>query len=183
MRQTTVTNDNRAEFYKNVYPVLRMDKNSLINLSHYKGTKILLDCAGWHYQTFFPQQQIIKLENIQTCKNYSLTKQQFDIFYKDDHFPSISNVDDGILILDHSQVLKYKTVPELKQLLTELSCKIKTNEIILRVPLITMGDDRLTDRFLNLCNIIPDNFVAIEISYTLKIIFMHLKKKKEYDFN
>ena len=48
MEQTKITASNRDDFYRNVYPVVGMDKSELINLDTLPGHKVIVDSAGWY---------------------------------------------------------------------------------------------------------------------------------------
>lgn len=181
MRQTAVNDSNREDYYKFVYPVAAMPRDELLNLENYPGVKVILDCAGLNYQLNFPSQNIIKVENIQTCKEYQLNKSHFDKLYKGFNFPVIDV--EGTLILDHSPLLKYKTEAELKQIVKSLTEYIHTGTVVLRMAASTMGDYRFTDRISNLINSIPDNFVVENLNYDLQTVTVRLKRKKVYDFD
>lgn len=181
MQQTAVTDYNKEDYYKFVYPTSIMVKDSLLNLDEYPGTKILLDCAGWNYQLHFPAHNILKIENAHVCKEYQLVKNYFDKLYVNEKFPDIAI--EGTLILDHSPLLKYKTNIELNRLLTNITDSIQTDTVVLRMSMITMGDYRFTDRFKNLINFIPDKFIIEHLTYNLKTLTAKLNRKKKYDFN
>lgn len=182
MRQTKVTDSNKEDFYKVVYPVSAMSKDRLLNIEDYPGTKVIVDSAGLTYQLNFPSQNIIKIEKIQTCKEFQFNKNHFDKLYKDDpNFPVIKVK--GTLILDHSPLLKYKTETELKQVIKSLTECIYTETVVLRMAVSTMGDYRFTDRIRNLINFIPDNFLIENLNYDSQTITVRLKRKKVYDFD
>lgn len=182
MQRTTVTNENHQKFYKSVYPVLGMSKCELINLELYPGEKVLFDSVGWHYQKHFLNERIIKLENLQTCKQYHLDSTQFDKLFTDNKIPSMT-LSNSTLVIDHSAYFKYRTVEVTKSILTDLIEKINPNIILFRLPLSTTDDYRFTDRLKNLVNIIPDSFITNNMSYNTNVVFFDLKKKTEYDIN
>lgn len=184
MQQTKVTDNNRLEFYKTAYPVLRMSKNQLINLDIYPGAKVVFDSAGWYYQQNFPNQTLVKVENFHTCRDYQLRKDQFDKMFQNMNVPDI-NLPGSTLVLDHSNYLKYKTPSEIVDALDMLSHKVKPSVILLRLDLTTVNDNRLTNRLQNFTNIAPNDYVVSEFSFSLdhKTMFAKLIKKKTYDFN
>jgi hypothetical protein len=184
MQQTKVTDKNRKEFYKTVYPVLQMPKNELINLDLYPGVKVIFDSAGWYYQQNFPNQIVVKIENIQTCKEYKLPRYKFDKVFTGNNIPKIEFTD-STLILDHPEYIKYKTPQDIKNILLDLTNKISTNIILFRINLVTVDDNRLTNRIENFIKISPTNFVISEFDFSIeqKRLFIKFIKKKMYDLD
>jgi hypothetical protein len=184
MQQTKVTDKNRIEFYKTVYPVLQMSKNELINLDLYPGVKVIFDSAGWHYQQNFPNQIIVKIENIQTCKEYQLPRYKFDKIFTGENIPKIEFTD-PTLIIDYSNYMKYKTPEDIKNILLDLSNKISPDIILFRLNLVTVNDNRLTNRIENFINITPTNFVISEFNFFVEQnrLFIKFIKKKIYDLD
>ena len=184
MQQTKVTDKNRIEFYKTVYPVLEMSKNELINLDLYPGVKVIFDSAGWYYQQNFPNQIIVKIENIQTCKEYQLSKYKVDKIFTGENIPKIESTN-STLVLDHPKYIKYKTPSDIKNILLDLSNKISPDIILFRINLVTVNDNKLTNRIENFISIAPTNFVISEFDFSVeqKRLFITFIKKKIYDFN
>lgn len=182
MQQTQVTDNNLIEFYAKVYPVVNMDKSMLIDLNNFHGNKIIFDSAGWHYQKHFKDQTIIKIEDLSVIKQFKLNNTQFDKIFKNTDIPKI-NDPSSALILDHAAILKYKSVQEINHFLNSLTSAITSDLLIIRAPLITMGDFRFNDRIKNLVDIIPKKFITLKLNYDVITFSMHLKRIREYDFN
>ena len=184
MEQTKVTTHNSHEFYQQVYPTVGMSYNQLINLTMYPGIKVLFDCAGWYYANNFIGEDIVKYEYIQTCKNYGLTRQQFDYLLNDGKLPSKPSVC-NTLVLDHSAYLKYKNISELTDSLESLVYSFTPEIVLIRMNLINLNDSRLVDRFTSIAGIFPENYAVAEFQYCTKdnSLFVELIKKVHYDFN
>jgi hypothetical protein len=180
MLPTSVTDKNRTKFYQQVYPVVNMTPEELIDISKYKTTKVIFDSAGWFYQQHFANEKIVRIENIQSCKNFNLTRQQFDHVFADNQLPVIA-YPNCVLILDHAPFLKYKSPQQIKNILVELEEKIKYNVVCMRLNLQTLNDNRLTDRVETLVKIIPESFVTVKLHYQAGSTFtLELKKKTQY---
>ena len=182
MQQTKVTDNNYDDFYSKVYPVALLDKDRLIDLEKCQGTKIIFDSAGWCYQKHFPNEHILKIEDVFMIKQFKLDNSKFDIIFTDTSFP---NIDDpcSTLILDHPRVLKYKSVVETKDFLIKLTDSINSDTVIIRSSLKTTGDFRFTNRLQNLIDIVPEKFIPCFLQYDTLTFTLHLRKIKNYDFN
>jgi hypothetical protein len=182
MEQTKITASNRDDFYRNVYPVVGMDKSELINLDTLPGHKVIVDSAGWYYEKHFADHKIVKFEHLQSCKNYQLDRSQVDYIFTDTKVPAV-NIENSVLLLDHSNYLKYKNAKELKETITYLLEKIQSNHIILRMSTINLNDSRFENRIQNLSNINPDNCVITVFNYNTHVLHVEMRTKKNYDFN
>lgn len=181
MEQTKINEENWEKFYKRLYPVLTMSKQNLIDISRLSGTKVIVDSAGWYYQEHFSGDNVIKIEHVNTCKNFKLDKSKFDKMFNDVSFPNIT--DQTVLILDHSAFLKYKTVDQLKELLSMMAKKCNSNYIIVRGSMVTLNDYRFGDRIKDFVNVILDDFIATKLSCNLDQYWLEMKKIKKDDIN
>jgi len=180
MQQTEITDSNRLEFYKQVYRVLSMNKDELLDLNNISTDIVIFDSAGWYYEQHFPKQQIIKFENLQTCKNYKLTPDQFDHIFTDTKIP-VTDLPNCILVLDHSDYLKYKNIQELRDTFTRLTTCIKPKEIIVRMSTINLTDSRFENRIQNLASINPINYTITKFNYNEDQLYLAMREK--YDIN
>jgi hypothetical protein len=176
MEQTKVTNDNRIDYFLSVYRVQQFQKNELFDLSLYQHKKVVaIDSCGWYYQQLFFE--LTKIEHVQTVKEYQLDQKKFDRL-----FNKIENIKEtgDVLLLDHCpEIFKYKTDIELKDILNVLTNNIQPEQCLIRMDCVTLGDNRLTDRFKNLCRIVPESYVVEYFNYSVaSTLTMQLRKKK-----
>lgn len=182
MQQTIITNENRLQFYKAVYPVAAMNKSELINLELYSGDKVLFDSAGWYYQEQFRGQNIIKIEDTEVCENYQLNETHFDKVFSKGNITNL-NFPDCTLVIDHSAYFKYQTTENIKLLLTELAKEINPNTILFRLSMLTLDDYKFTDRLKNVVSFVPDSFITNTLIYKTNTVFFDLRRKTYYDLN
>jgi len=182
MQQTKVTEDNREDFYKQVYPVVGMEKAELINLDNLPGNKIIIDSAGWYYEQHFPNQKIIKFEHLDTCSSYKFTKEKFNYIFTNEKIPTV-DVGENSLIYDNGTYLKYKNSAELKQSIQYFVEKFKSSVIVFRTTTITLNDSRFEDRPHNLLSIVPDEYIVTLFNFAPGHIHIEMKLKQNYDFN
>ena len=185
MEQTKITDNNRLEFYQHVYPTVGMSRNELINLDLYPGNKLVFDSAGWHYADSFNEHTVIKYEQLQTCKNYNLTRDKFDYIFDGNKIPK-AKIFCNTLLLDNSPYLKYKSTTELSDSLDILASTFTPNVIVIRLNLVNLGDSRLVDRFTNFVNLFPKDYLVSKFHYTAEktsSLFVELLEKGKYDFN
>jgi hypothetical protein len=178
MEQTTVTDSNRDEFFKTVYSVQTFDSKRLLDIGPFKDKKIVaIDSCGFYYeQVFF---KIFKIEYVHTAKEYKLTA--FDRL-----FNKVENISEkaDVLLLDHCpELFKYKSEIQLKNTLKILTTVVDPTHCLVRMDCATLGDDRLNDRFKNLCSIIPDNYVVDYLNYNRDTLSFKLLKKHEISIN
>jgi hypothetical protein len=183
MEQTTINDKNRDEFYKQIYPVLSMPKQTLLDVSTIMGTKIMVDSTGWYYREHFPTECILSVEHINTCKNFKLDKSKFDKIFNDISFPTIDISGPTVLILDHTLFLKYKTISQINELLSMMSKKCNSYYIMIRGNMNTLGDNRFEDRIKDFVSIVPDDFLITKLSCDLIKYQVEMKKIKKYDIN
>jgi hypothetical protein len=183
MEQTTINNKNRNEFYKRLYPVLAMPKQTLLDVSAVMGTKIIVDSTGWYYREHFPTEHILSIEHINTCKNFKLDKSKFDKIFNDISFPKIDISDPTVLILDHTVFLKYKTINQINELLSMMSERCNSYYIMIRGSMITLADHRFGDRIKDFVSVVPSGFLITKLSCDLAQYSVEMKKIKKYDIN
>jgi hypothetical protein len=174
MEQQTVTNINNS--FKSVYFVQNFDQSKLLNISKFKDTKVVaIDSCGFHYENkFYP---IVKIENLQTAKEYRFQRSAYDQL-----FNRVENINEtaDVLLLDHCpKLFKYKTLEELAQVLSILTSNIKPKHCLIRMSLVTLNDNRLTDRFKNLVSIVPDSYVVETAAYDCDHFTLSLLKREK----
>ena len=176
MEQSQITESNRNDYFKTVYTVQTFAREELLDIAPFKDKKIVaIDSCGFYYQQLFFN--IFKIEHVQTASAYKLDRDSFNRL-----FNNINNISEkgDVLLLDHCPLLfKYKSELELKTVLTTLTDIIKPTHCLIRMSCATLGDNRLTDRFKNLCSIIPNNYVVEHLHYTPLILSFKLLKKHE----
>jgi len=179
MEQTKITEHNRLDFYNNVYNVNFIQAN-LIDISQFSDQLIIaLDSCGLIYKKHFPTANIKIIEHVETAKQYQLARSDYDKLF--DNTNSITVDKDSVLLLDHCpSIFKYKTQQELANTLTTLTDTIDPKYCIVRLAVITLGDNRLTDRFQNLSKIIPRKYSVVKFNYDQKYILIELKRKVTY---
>jgi hypothetical protein len=169
MRQTTVTEENRENFYKSIYKQQHDSPKELIDISSMPGDIIAVDCCGWHYRTLFPGKKIFCLETLLSGIQFQFKKNQVDklIDNRDIQnlvWPSLTTPECSV-IFDRSMIIRYLTVNELCDLLTTVSKKYQPKMISLRGETPFIDDDRLTDRFYNFAKISVPGFVVTRFLY------------------
>jgi hypothetical protein len=175
MEQTKVTDQNRSDFFKATHVVQTFHKNDLINIAAFGSKKVIaIDSCGWHYENHFFK--IIKFEHLQTVKEYNLDRSMFDKLFN--NLETINEQTD-VLLLDHCpNLFKYSTEIELKNILETLTSNTNPKHCLVRMSCVTLGDNRLTDRFKNLCSIIPDNYIVEQLSFDKNLLSFRLLKKQ-----
>lgn len=180
MEQTKVTDENRLDFFRTLYTVQNFSKNNLLDISQFKNKKIVaVDSCGFYYEKLFFD--IFKIEHVQTVKQFQFAKNMFDKLYN-----KIENISEkaDILILDHCPaIFKYKSEIELKNILETLTSSVSPMHCLVRMNSITLGDNRLTDRFKNLCSIIPETYIVTNLKFSPIELSFQLLKKNEFSIN
>lgn len=180
--QTKVNDNNRDNFYQQVYRQQYDSKQHLINLEMFSGECLLIDCCGWHYRNTFPKSNIKSLETIKSALQFKLDRTKFDKLIDDrqDHYVSWPKLDtvDPVLIFDRSPMLKYRSIPDLIELLNSAVEKYHASELVVNLDATFIDDNRLTDRFYNLSNINIKDFTVREFIYkaATKKLFIHVKR-------
>lgn len=179
--QTKVSDSNRDEFYQQVYRQQFDTRPQLINLEQFSTDCILVDCCGWHYRDLFPN-NITSLETVKTALEFKLNPTKFDklIDNQQDHqinWPTVVCVD-PVLIFDRSPMLKYLSISELVDVLSNAVKKYQAGQLIVHLHTTFIDDPRLTDRFYNFSNICIAGFVIKEFVYNSNNdkLFIHFKR-------
>jgi hypothetical protein len=172
MLQTKITSSNQLDFYKNVYHMQLDSRDKLINIEKFKSLCILVDCCGAHYRTQF-NKNIIVLETIETAKNFALTKVNFDQLIDNRSgtqiiWPTITDLMAPVLIFDRSPMLKYLSLADLCNTVSDAAEKYQASVIVLRHHLFFVDDSRVVDRFYNFCNFKIKNYCIEKFSYDTK---------------
>jgi hypothetical protein len=127
-----------------------------------------IDCCGWHYKDLFDK-QIIMVETIKTAHQFTLDKEKFDRLIDDRTdgkivWPKIQCTRPALL-MDRSPLLRYKTVPQISDFLSDLISNYHPTKIFLRGSLLTVDDFRLDDRFYSWQNFRLNGFVVTKFFY------------------
>lgn len=180
--QTKVTDQNRLDFYKTVYPQLTKSKDQLIQLNrHNVSSYVFADCCGWHYKTLWPDLTIFGLETLNSIKEYKLERSKFQGIidsrdYSNIKWPNV-NAFDCALIFDHSGILKYRTIEDIINVISSAAEKYQPKIIVFRSLTMFIDDPRLTDRFVELSKILIPGFVVTAVSYYEINLAMEFKRK------
>lgn len=176
MEQTKINDQNRQDYYENVYSIEYI-KNNLIDLSSHDGeTIVAVDSCGYLYRNSFSNLTLQVIENLQTVKQFNLDHTYYDKLF--DSLDRITVAKDAVLLLDHCpSIFKYKTLDQLVDVISTLTKTIDPKHCIGRIALITLGDNRLADRFKYLSQIIPDNYIVCRYCYDLDYLTFEIKRK------
>ena len=181
--QTKVTDNNRDKFYKHVYRQQFNSKSQLIDLSEFSSDCVLIDCCGWHYRNTFPDKNIIILETVKSALQFKLDRNKFNRLIDDQQDHTISwpplEIINPVLIFDRSPILKYRSVSDLVDLLSNASTIYCASQLVINVDTTFVDDPRVVDRFYNLSKISIPNFIVVEFVYksTTNNLFMHFRRK------
>lgn len=181
MEQTKVTKENRIDFFKIVYTVQSLPKDELFDLSLYKDKIVVaVDSCGFYYEQLFFN--VKKVEYIETVKQYKFDISMFDKLFTD---PTNISIKCDVLLLDHCPVIfKYKSVSELKHILSTMVDKMQPMHCLVRMNCATLNDNRFTDRFKSLSSILPDNYIVENFNYDVRNqLSFKLLKKHDFSFN
>lgn len=182
--QTKVNDNNRQQFYQQVYRHQFDSKSSLVNLDMFSNDCVLIDCCGWHYRDLFPNKKIISLETVRSALQFKLDRSRFDKLIdnqKDTHigWPTLS-VKDPVLIFDRSPILRYQPIDVLVNILNSAVEKYNASELVVNLSLVTVDDDRLRDRFYNFSSMSIRNFTVREFVYNIETSRLFVRFKKNY---
>lgn len=122
MRQTKVTDTNRSDFFKAVYPHQTKTKDQLIQLDKLNSnTVIVIDSCGWYYKELWSDLNVVSIETRHSIDQYHLTSVDGVIEedpYSDFVWPNIIHSNTAI-VLDYAPITKYRTFQELTKLLAD----------------------------------------------------------------
>lgn len=179
--QTTVSDQNRHDFLKGVYPQLTQSKNQLVPLDQISATSfIMADCCGWHYKSLWPDRTIIGLETFHSIKNFKLDPLKFqavidDRDYADIKWPNLE-VEDCALIFDQSPVLKYRNVNSIVDVMSTAAKQYSAKCIVFNFSTLFIDDSRLDDRINSLSKLLVPDYIVTEFLYTVTNITIKFKK-------
>ena len=181
--QTKVSDDNRDRFYQQVYRHQFDSKQQLVNLESFSNHCVLVDCCGWHYRNIFPNNNIKILETVKSALQFKLDRCMFDKLINDQQdqhigWPELNTID-PVLVFDRSPMLKYRSIPDLNNLLNIAVEKYHASELVVNLDTTFIDDTRLTDRFYNLSSISVNDFTVREFMYKVSSnrLFIHAKRK------
>jgi hypothetical protein len=184
--QTTVTDQNRHDFLKKVYPQLGQAKNQLIQLDQIDATTfIMADCCGWHYKSLWPDRSILGLETYYSIKNFKLDQSYVQGIIDDRDYSSIKwpnlIADNCALIFDRSPVLKYRNVNDIVDVMSTAAQHYNPKCIVFNFSTLFIDDSRLIDRIHSLSTLLIPGYIVIEFVYTTTNITIKFKKISAYD--
>lgn len=174
MQQTKVTDDNRQDFYRVVYPVQRDAVAQLIDISAFREEIIAIDCCGWHYAEKF-NRSVIMVETTTSVKNYNLTQDHYTYLLDDSNdilrWPDLPDSQNAVLLLDRSPLLKYLSLQEIDAVVDTMIKKYSPNRILIRGYLQFIDDCRLVDRLTNWGSFLDrPNYVTTKFIYDTDIM-------------
>ena len=186
LKQTQVTNQNRSQFYKNVYPHQTDSKNQLIDIGAISAANIIpIDCCGWHYKDLFPEKNVLPIDTLKSAIEFKLDK---DKVYKlvdnrVDHvlsWPKFA-VNDCAVVFDRSPILRYLTLDQLAIVFNDVQQTYQPKFLIVRLKLMFIDSPRLTDRFYNVSTIQVNNTVIEQFHYDSNqdYLYMCFRKKTQ----
>jgi hypothetical protein len=177
MQQTTITDENRQDFYNLVYKQSRHNITPLIDISMHD-LPIMVDCLGKHYEEHF-NKKVYKLETLTSVKNFKLPIDYFDRLIDDQKEQDIGwpevKLNKSVLIFDRSPLLKYRSVDDLHKILTQTSNKYTPTKIILRLNLTFIDDNRFDNRIKNLSQLELDRYRIEKFSYDVKNDLLYIE--------
>jgi hypothetical protein len=185
-QQTKVTKQNKSGFFLAMYHHQNSTKDQLVNLDSLKETQVILvDCCGWYYKKLFTQKSIVGLETIKTVKQFELDKTYFDrlIDNQQDQFigwPSVC-VDDCAVVFDRSPLLKYRSLDQLSEIITDVTDKYMPNTVILEQSLTFIDDNRLVDRFYNFAKFKINGYIVKKITYDADQMHISIRLQKKFN--
>jgi hypothetical protein len=168
VKQTQVTDHNRSDFYKEMYPMQLDDITGLIDISKAPDPIIAVDCCGWHYQEIY-KKNIIMLETIKTAHQFKLSREKFTklIDNRSDDVIVWPKIECGVntILMDRSPLLRYKTIPDLNYLLDQMGSTYKPQKMIIKGSLLAIDDYRLRDRFYNWIDFSVSGYIISKFLY------------------
>jgi hypothetical protein len=191
LKQTQVTDQNRSQFYRNVYPHQAESKSQLIDIGAIDVSNIIpIDCCGWHYKAMFPEKIVLPIDPIKTALEFKLSKDKVHKLVDNqvDHiliWPKFF-VEDCAVIFDRSPILKYLTIDQLITLFNNVQQTYQPRFLIARLKLMFIDSDRLTDRFYDLSTIQVSNTVVDQFHYDANRDYLYMcfrKKLNYYDYS
>jgi len=188
LKQTQVTDQNRSQFYRHVYPHQTESKNQLIDIGAINVNSIIpIDCCGWYYKHMFPGKTVLPIDPVKTALEFKLPK---DKVYKlvDNRMNQVLNwpkffVDDCAVVFDRSPILKYLTIDQLITLFNNVQQTYQPKFLIARLKLMFIDSNRLTDRFYELATIQVNHTVINQFHYNADNDYLYIcfRKKSNHD--
>jgi hypothetical protein len=181
--QTKVTDNNRDQFYKQVYRQQFDTKSQLIDLARFSNDCVIIDCCGWHYRNTFPDKNVICLETVKSALQFKLDCARFNKLVDDRQdrvigWPPLETTD-PVLVFDRSPMLKYLSILDLVSILSNAVETYNASQLIINIDTTFVDDCRMADRFYNLSTISIPNFLVLEFVYKISTrkLFMHFSRK------
>jgi len=188
LKQTQITDQNRSQFYRNVYPHQTESTNQLIDIGNINVDNIIpIDCCGWYYKNMFPEKNVLPIDPVKTALEFKLSK---DKIYKlvdnrVDHTLSWPKffVDDCAVIFDRSPILKYLTIDQLITLFNNVQQTYQPKFLVARLKLMFIDSTRLTDRFYNVSTVQVNNSVVDQFHYNADRDYVYMCFRKKHDYS
>lgn len=184
LKQTKVDDQNRNQFYTQMYPQQFDSKQSLIDLDAIESSNIIaVDCCGWHYQAMFPQKKVVYVDPIKAALEFKLPKDKVFKFVDNRQdqqltWPSLK-IEDCSVIFDRSPLLKYYTLSQLVKTLTDVEKIYQPKFIVARLKLMFVDSARLTDRFHDIAAMQIENTIVDEFHYHANNDMLHVRFRKK----
>lgn len=189
IKETQVTDQNRAQFYQALYPHQMESKENLIDIGAINVDNIIaIDCCGWHYKNLFPEKNVLAIDPIKTALEFKLDKDKIHKLVdnrlddKDLSWPKFS-IDNNAVIFDRSPMLKYLRIDQLVKLFNDVQHTYKPKFLIARLNLVFIDSNRLTDRFADISTIRVDNSVVDRFFYDASKSYLYVCFRKKYDYS
>lgn len=188
LKQTQVTDQNRDQFYKQVYPQQFGSKQQLINLNQFDTKNVVaIDCCGWHYRDLFFEKTVLSIDPIKTALEFKLPKNKIykliDNRHDNDLIWPVFDAGDCTVLFDRSPILKYKTLSQLKSIFDTVMQTYNPRFLIVRLNTVFIDSNRLTDRFYELSSITVKNSVVKEFHYNTYVNELYICFERCYDSN
>jgi len=184
LKQTKVSNQNRSQFYQQMYPHQFESRSQLINIASIDADNIItVDCCGWHYKRTFAEKNVLSIDPIKAALEFKLPKDKVYKFVdnRTDHvlqWPTL-NVDNCAVVFDRSPLLRYLTIDQLNTVLNDVQQQYQPKFIVTRLKSMSIDSDRLIDRFYSMCNIQIKDCVVEQFHYNVNYLYICFRKKTQ----
>jgi hypothetical protein len=170
LKQTQVTDQNREQFYRQMYPQQMDSSQQLINLDCLPSPDVIaIDCCGWHYKNLFPEKHVLSVDPIKTATEFKLPRQHVYKLFDNrvDQTPVWPRVQSNncAVIFDRSPMLKYRSVDQLMEILNQVQQAYQPKNLFVRLNLMFVDSARLQDRFYDLATMQVNHTVVKTFEY------------------
>lgn len=188
LRQTQVTDQNRDQFYQQLYKQQNDSRQQLIDIDSFSTANVVaVDCCGWHYQALFPDKNVLFVDPIKTAKEFALPRNKIHKLIdnrSDDHliWPKF-DAGDCTVLFDRSPILKYKTLNELISIFHTVMEMYQPRFLAVRLNTVFVDSNRLVDRFYDLATVKVSNSIVKEFHYNAQLDQLYVCFERCYDPN